>query len=55
MGTGELGVLTGTHLCDDPPKQDGEPSVRQLVLACSAHACVFACAVVVVVVTDCGD
>ena len=36
-----------THPCDDPPKQDGEPSERQLVLACLL--------VVVVVVTDCGN
>ena len=34
VGTGALWVLTGTHPCDDPPKQDGEPSERQLVLAC---------------------
>ena len=30
-GTGVLWVLTGTHRCDDPPRQDGEPSERQLV------------------------
>ena len=29
-GTGVLWVLTGTHLCDDPPRQ-GESSERQLV------------------------
>ena len=34
-----LWVLTGTHPCDDPPRQDGEPPERQLV-----H-CVVACAV----------
>ena len=35
VGTGVLWVLTGTHPCDDPPRQDGgEPSERQLVLAC---------------------
>ena len=34
MGTGVLWVLTRTHPCDDPPRQDGEPSERQLVLAC---------------------
>ena len=33
MGTGVLWVLTGTHPCDDPPKQDGEPSVRGALLA----------------------
>ena len=26
--TGELGVLSGTHLCDDSPRQGGEPSER---------------------------
>ena len=35
---GVLRDLTGTHTCDDPPGQDGEPSERQLV------ACVFTCA-----------
>ena len=30
-GTGVLWVLTGTHRCDDPPRQDGKPSERQLV------------------------
>ena len=30
-GTGVLWVLTGTHRCDDPPKQGGESSERQLV------------------------
>ena len=34
VGTGVLWVLTRTHPCDDPPRQDGEPSERQLVLAC---------------------
>ena len=34
VGTGVLWVLTGTHPCDDPPRQDGEPSERKLVLAC---------------------
>ena len=34
VGTGVLWVLTGTHPCDDPPRQDGEPSERQLLLAC---------------------
>ena len=43
MGTGVLWVLTGTHPCDDPPRQDGEPSERQLG------------AMEVVVVTDCGS
>ena len=33
VGTGVLCVLTWTHPCDDPPKQDGEPSERQLELA----------------------
>ena len=47
-GTGVLWVLTGTHPYDDPPRQDGEPSQP-------ARACMFACAVVVVVVTDCGS
>ena len=28
VGTGALWVETGTHPCDDPPKQDGEPSER---------------------------
>ena len=46
VGTGVLCVLTGTH---PPPRQYGEPSERQLVLAC------LLCAVVVVVVTDCGS
>ena len=27
-------VLAWTHPCDDPPRQDGEPSKRQLVLGC---------------------
>ena len=43
------GFLTRTHPCDDPLRQDGEPSERQLVLAW------FACAVVVVAVTYCGS
>ena len=30
--TGVLWVLTRTHLCDDSPRQGGEPSQRQLVL-----------------------
>ena len=30
-GTGVLWVLTGTHRCDDPPRQGGESSERQLV------------------------
>ena len=30
-GTVVLWVLTGTHRCDDSPKQGGEPSERQLV------------------------
>ena len=34
VGTGVLWVWTGTHPCDDLPKQDGEPSERQLLLAC---------------------
>ena len=34
VGTGVLWVLIGTHKCDDAPKQDGEPSERQLLLAC---------------------
>ena len=41
MGTMYCGVLTKTHPCDDP-------------LRAPALACVFACAVVVVV-TDCGN
>ena len=32
MGTGVLSELTGTHLCDDPPRQDGESPKRQLEL-----------------------
>ena len=43
-----LWVSTGTHPCDDSPRQDGEPSERQLL-----H-CVFACAVIAVVVSDGG-
>ena len=31
---GVLWALTGTHPCNDPPRQDGEPSERQLLLAC---------------------
>ena len=34
VGTSVLSVLTGTHPCDDPLRQDGEPSKRQLLLAC---------------------
>ena len=33
-------VLTRTHPCDDPARQDGEPSKRQLVLCVVASACV---------------
>ena len=33
-GRGVLWVLTGTHPRDDPPRQDGESSERQLLLAC---------------------
>ena len=41
VNTGVLWVLTRTHPCDDPPRQGGEPSERQLV------QCVVACAVAV--------
>ena len=34
VGTGVLWVLTGTHPCDDAPRQVDEPSERQLVLVC---------------------
>ena len=40
--------LTGTQPCDDPPREDGASPERQLL-----H-CVFACAVIAVVVSDGG-
>ena len=40
VGTGVLWVLTGTHPCDDPPRHDGDPSKRQLVLCVIARVCV---------------
>ena len=39
-GHGALWVLPGTHPGDDPPRQDGEPSKRHLVLCVIASACV---------------
>ena len=40
VSTCVMWVLTGTHLCDDPPRQDGESPKRQLVLCVVASACV---------------
>ena len=34
------GLLTGTHQCDDPPKQDGGSPERQHLHCVVASACV---------------